>query len=99
MGAPGDKAGRGRRRPVHARGVPGSLGETRMTPLETFWWWINERHAIYLRRQAGQPFPWTTDAILQRYRFCNVFRELDTVTVWLRQNWREPFANHENLWF
>ena len=60
---------------------------------------IKERHAIYLRRQAGQPKPWTDDPILQRYRFCNVYRELDTVTIWIRQNWREPFTEHRNLWF
>lgn len=35
---------------------------------------------------------------MQRYRFCNVFRELDKVTAWLRQNWREPFADNDHLW-
>lgn len=41
----------------------------------------------------------TDDAIMQRYKFCNVFRELDRVTVWVRENIREPFAEHEHLWF
>lgn len=41
----------------------------------------------------------TDDPILQRYRFCNVYRELDRVTVWIRENIREPFADHEHLWF
>jgi hypothetical protein len=41
----------------------------------------------------------TDDPILQQYRFCNVFRELDRVTVWIRENIREPFAEHEHLWF
>lgn len=50
---------------------------------------IKERHAIYLRRQAGLPRPWTKDPILQSYRFCNVYRELDTVTLWIAQNWRD----------
>lgn len=49
---------------------------------------IKERHAIYLRRQAGLPRPWTKDPILQTYRFCNVFRELDTVTDWIAVRWR-----------
>jgi len=61
--------------------------------------WINERHAIYLRRAAGQPPPWTVDPILREYRFTNVFRELDAVTVWIRENIREPFADHPDLWF
>jgi hypothetical protein len=41
----------------------------------------------------------TDDPILQRFRFCNVYRELDAVTVWIRENIREPFADHEHLWF
>lgn len=64
-----------------------------------FFWFMNERHAIYLRRQRGDKWPWTDDPILQTYRFCNIFRELDTVTIWIRENWREPYADHKNLWF
>ena len=67
--------------------------------LDRFFSYINERHAIYIRRQAGvKPF-WTEDKILQTYSFCNVFRELDTVTIWLRENWKEPYADHPNLPF
>jgi hypothetical protein len=62
------------------------------------WNWISERHSIYLRKSSGAPPPWTRDQILQRYRFCNVFRELDKVTSWLQRNWREPYAENENLW-
>src|SRR6266404_755739 len=65
------------------------------TPL---WHWITERHRIYLKRLAGDPPPWTQDETLQRYRFCNVFRELDNVTGWLRENWRDPYAANEHLW-
>lgn len=79
---------------------------------ETFWYWVNERHTIYLRR-AGTPTElerrqvpfrdcndgfYTDDPILREYRFCNVFRELDRVTVWIRKNIREPYADHPNLW-
>ena len=28
-----------------------------------------------------------------------MFRELDTVTIWLRENWKEPYADHPNLPF
>lgn len=68
-----------------------------MTPFELFWYWVNERHAIYLRRQAGEPWPWTNDPILQEYKFTNVFRELDRGTVWYRENIREPYADHPRL--
>lgn len=60
---------------------------------------IKERHAIYERRLAGAPKPWTRDPILQRYRFCNVYRELDTVTAWIRENWRDPYAENPDVWF
>jgi hypothetical protein len=60
---------------------------------------MEERQRIFLRRQAGEPWPWTKDPILRRYRFCCVYRELDKVTIWLRQHWREPYANSPNLWF
>lgn len=60
---------------------------------------MRERHKIYVRRLAGQPKPWTTDPVLQNYRFCNVYRELDTVTQWIRTRLREPYADHPDLWF
>ena len=60
-----------------------------------------ERYNIYLRRVANESPPWTEDPIFQKYKFCNVFREHDKVTIWLRQNWREPsyYADHPNLPF
>lgn len=42
--------------------------------------------------------PFTDDPILAEARFCNVFRELDRVTVWIDQNIRKPFAGHPDLW-
>jgi len=60
---------------------------------------MHERHSIYMRRRAGQAKPWTADKILQRYRFCNVYRELDTVTQWIASNVRKPFAHDARLWF
>ena len=66
--------------------------------IQRFFHWINERQAIYLNRQAGWEWPWTDDKILQTYSFTNPFRENDKVTVWLRENWREPFADHPCLY-
>lgn len=60
---------------------------------------IKERHSIYKKRLLGQPKPWTEDTILQQYRFCNVYRELDTVTRWIAKNWREVHRDDPNLWF
>ncbi len=62
-----------------------------------------ERYNIYLRRKeyprSRNSVIWTEDPIFQKYKFCNVFREHDKVTVWLRENWREPYADHPNLPF
>lgn len=60
---------------------------------------IKERHTIYMRRKAGAGKPWTKDPILQAYRFCNVFRELDTQTLWFSNNWRTKYEDHDDLWF
>lgn len=63
------------------------------------WFWITEREQIRIKKSAGCARPWTTDPILQTYRFCNARREDDLGTIWIRQNIREPFADHPDLWF
>jgi hypothetical protein len=50
-------------------------------------YWINERYAIKLRKESGQPPPWSSDQIFNTVRFCNVHREDDRVTRWIRANW------------
>lgn len=58
---------------------------------------IQERHAIYTRRADGRPWPWTGDPILQRYRFCNVYRNLDTQTELIHDNWLHK--SDKDVWF
>jgi hypothetical protein len=60
---------------------------------------ISERYAVLQRRKQGLPKPWTQDPILQNYRFCNVYREDDTVTQWIKENWRDPHTNDPDVWF
>lgn len=62
------------------------------------WYWVREREAIRVKKDRGDPSPWTADPILATYRFCNVRREDDRGTVWIRKNIREPFADHPYLW-
>lgn len=70
------------------------------TNLVEFLEFMRERHEIYIRQKVQKrPPPWTDDPVLRSYRFCNVYRELDTVTIWIRENIREPYADHANLWF
>lgn len=67
----------------------GSLVLERITPgssrVEDFFWWMGERHRIYLKRKAGEPRPWTKDEVLHEFKFTNVFRELDRGTIALRR--------------
>lgn len=61
--------------------------------------WIQEREKIRQLKEAGAPWPWTKDKILQIYRFCNVHREDDAVTKWIAGNWRTPNIKDPDLWF
>lgn len=68
--------------------------------IENFFYWINERHSIYIKYKVNkEPWPWTDDPILREYKFTNVLRELDSGTVWLRENWLKPYAAHTSLFF
>jgi len=58
-----------------------------------------ERHSVYLNKTAGLPKPWTNDPILQQYRFCNIHREHDTETLWLKNNWRKTYLGNYDTWF
>lgn len=68
---------------------------------------IIARDKVRIAKEAGKPKPWTRDPILQTYRFCNVNRDDDAVTKWLRANWysrweEEPLAGAEtdpDIWF
>lgn len=61
--------------------------------------WIQERELVRVRRERGDPPPWTKDEIIATTRFCNVRREDDKVTRWIRDNWRDPYQYHPNLAF
>lgn len=61
--------------------------------------WI-ERHKVYLKRHHLKlAAPWTDDPVLANYRFCNIYRELDTVSEWIIDNIIKPHEKNPNLWF
>jgi len=62
-----------------------------------FYHWIIERERARVGRESGFPAPWTHDPIIQQYRFCNVRREDDKVTKWIKRNWRDPYDTHPNM--
>jgi hypothetical protein len=56
-------------------------------PFERLLYWITEREAIRLKKEAGKPRPWTDDSILDKYRFTCPRRMDDRVSRWLMRNW------------
>ena len=54
--------------------------------VQNFWAFCVERENIRLRKELGNPPPWTEDKILQEYHFCNIKREYDYGTRWYL-NW------------
>ncbi len=53
---------------------------------DTYWRFAFERQAIFFRRLAGEPPPWTSDPILDRYKFTNAYRASDRVSQFLIRN-------------
>lgn len=47
---------------------------------DTYWRFAAERQQVFERRLRGESAPWSDDAILCHYRFCNVFRASDRVS-------------------
>lgn len=60
---------------------------------------IKERENVRFKKDRGEPRPWTNDPILNKYRFCNVHREHDRVSRWLRDNWYPAFSGNPDIWF
>ncbi|HVF05230.1 MAG TPA: nucleotide kinase domain-containing protein [Frankiaceae bacterium] len=50
---------------------------------DVYWRFAAERHAVYLRRVAGDPPPWTADPVLTSWRFTNAYRAADRVSQYL----------------
>lgn len=74
---------------------------------QAFFDYAIQRELIRLRREEdekevaeggeSQGPPWTADPILQQFRFCNVFREDDKVTRWMKENVRDHYADDPRL--
>lgn len=71
-----------------------------MTPdYSPVFYWIRERENIRIRKERGDAMPWSSDTILNTYRFCNVRREDDLITRWIAANIRHKFLGYKHLWF
>jgi hypothetical protein len=68
-----------------------------LNTLDRLLYWITERESIRLKKESGEPKPWTDDKILSSFRFCNVRRADDRVSKWLLEWWYKPNFNHKNM--
>lgn len=67
---------------------------------DTYWRFAAERQAIFFRRLERHRLPWTTDEVLQEYRFTNAFRASDRVSQYLiRHIVLAPAENSNDLLF
>lgn len=49
----------------------------------SYWHFAAERQSIYFKRLSNEPAPWTSDEILQTYKFTNAYRASDRVSQYL----------------
>lgn len=61
-------------------------------------YWIGERESIRLKKEMNLPKPWSDDPVFRTTYFCNVDREDDKVTKWIRYTYsphvKDPFFIH-----
>jgi hypothetical protein len=50
-------------------------------------YWISERERVRAKKERGDAKPWSDDPVFQQTYFCNVHREDDRVTRWIRENY------------
>lgn len=63
-----------------------------------FFEFVFDRQAVWHKRTAlGLPAPWTDDNILQNFRFCNVYRELDGGTIAIGKYLAQPLPTEQKL--
>lgn len=65
--------------------------------IEGFFGLARERQLMKIKRERGDPPPWTTDYVLANFRFCNVHRRDDKVTQWIIKNLFEPLGDQPSI--
>ena len=53
---------------------------------DLYWYFACERQNVFIKKLNGEPSPWTTDEILQNYKFCNSYRVNDRDSQYLLKN-------------
>ena len=66
------------------------------SPKDLFVYWVEERQRVYLKKEVGLPKPWSDNKVFQTTYFCNVDREQDRVTKWIREFY-SPHVYHKDF--
>ena len=53
---------------------------------DLYWYFAYERQNIFIKKSNNEPYPWTKDPILDKYKFCNSYRVNDRVSQYLLKN-------------
>ena len=53
---------------------------------DTYWKFAEERQEVFFNRIQNEPYPWTDDKIIQKYKFTNAYRACDRVSQYLIKN-------------
>lgn len=56
-------------------------------------YWVNTREVMRVAKEQNAPFPLTDDPVMNETYFCNVHREDDRVTRWIRQNYGDTVTD------
>ena len=74
--------------------VNDSISQAKLGRIVNF---ATERMLVWERKVSGQAPPYTQDPIIQKYRFCNIYRELDRQTIEIHKI-LNPIRDDFNLW-
>jgi len=58
---------------------------------------VDERMQVFERKESGHSKPYSSDAILNTFRFCNIYRELDRQTIFYHELLK-PLEDDFALW-
>ncbi|MFM6039851.1 MAG: nucleotide kinase domain-containing protein [Sphaerospermopsis kisseleviana] len=60
--------------------------QVRQEIFDTYWRFAAMRQEVFFNKLKNVPLPWTTDPILNTYKFCNAYRVSDRVSQYLIKN-------------